>query len=532
MVQAAFDQVSNLGAAPGSTGVSGNFTLGASATELLVIVSGTQIPQPTLTATIPNSGSANVTSTTLATSTGWMTIYKSLHPPTGVQAIAVSATGTSIINVTAISFTGVTQTGTPVPNSGTSAAVSSGTIASGTNNRVVFIVAAPDAVITPAGSASIRSNQPNPAVSNTMTICVTDISGAATVSQSATLGASAGWLSVSINLIAGTAYTVGATLALALARAQAASTFGGHHWTVGSTLALATSTAATGLTQFYGPPLRYVGRPPDTSSTLVTAGYALQDVANDLVSASWVAQQVAAAAAPLVPVSWINGQITPPSGVGGYLSQAAVTTALTSGFVPDSALVADSGIAQLGSNPNNLLIPSAQLPTLVTNSLATCYDANTSGQGTVWLNSGVVLTAITHNIGEQLLAQVDIVDPGYPYIALPFAYVQGYSSIADTGPRTIGSGDNYGLLTVTALGTQSPIYGMGLCNNSPYPNYYVVTPGGYPAQNVVPTSQPPLVGDQTLQLAGCNYNGSDYTFTASTAAPLVFYVLIFPAFGG
>jgi hypothetical protein len=540
---AGFDAIANLGTSHSTAGLSGFLTLGASATVLLVEVGGflsgatTYLSLTTHTVTVGTALTPlSLLGITLngAIGTGWTEVWGLLNPPIGAQQIKIvenDGSTPAFLNGTASSYVGIAQIGPAVTNLGSPTATVPGAVSSATGNIVVNVVGSYDATLTKNAGSTQRSNMPAVATTNFVTLLHQDQPGAATVNQAAT--ASGPWGTISVNLIAGNHWTVGATQAMTVGPTAAASFVGAVHVVNAANTAMAIAPSVAGVVQALGPPLRYVGRAPDTSSTLVTAGYALKDVANDLVSSSWVAQQVSIAAANLVTAAWIGGQLNPPSGVGAYLTQSGVTAALASGYVPRSALDADSGIAQLNSS---LQVPTAQLPTLTTNSVATCYNANNPAHGTIHLTSGLTLTCLTSTIGEQLLATVNIEDPGYPYIALPFAYVQGFTSVASTGVRTVGGGDNFGLLTVTLLGQQSPIYGMGICNNDSFVNYYLVTPSAAsPVQGTTPTSQPPLVGFQTLMLTGCNLQGGgNYSFTGGTGAEtsLVFYVLTFPAFGG
>jgi hypothetical protein len=204
------------------------------------------------------------------------------------------------------------------------------------------------------------------------------------------------------------------------------------------------------------------------------------------------------------------------------VAQATVDAAL-GGFVADSALGAHSGVAQADGTGT---VPSAQLPVLSTNNVAKVFDCTTSG--TVFLPSGSTYTATTDDIGEFVIANVEIPNPGYPWIALPFAYVLGHSSAVSSGSRLLGNG-NIGFLAVTAPGEVAPIYGMGLCTADTVANYYPVVPATNGLDRVTPATQPPFQGGATLQLSACNFAGTNYTFSGTG---LVFYVLVLPALGG
>jgi hypothetical protein len=185
------------------------------------------------------------------------------------------------------------------------------------------------------------------------------------------------------------------------------------------------------------------------------------------------------------------------------------------------------------------MIPTAQLPTVTTNSLATCYDAYGS-HGSILVASGTSVTSTTQNINEIIIAQISVPDPGYPWHALPFAYVRAASGGASS-LLTSGTG-NIGCLTVVIEGNLSTFYGVGICTDDPFPSYYPLLPYGLPANTnnavagaMTPTTNPPLPpttssGQTVFQLGACNLPGiassNNYIFGGSN---LVFYILVVPA---
>lgn len=520
----ALDAVANLGTANTTAGLSQTFTLGGSATALCVLVGGY----------IASNGISNLTTRTVTcggtpmvllggincantAGRGWVELWGLISPATGSQTIAVvenKTTTASTLNVTAISYTGVSQFGTAVTNTGTTAtAVTSGAIVSSTGSRVLSVQGAVNSTMS-APSGTSRSDQPASATASTVTLLVQDAAGAATVTNTSTYAGSTGWSSVSVNLVSGSIYQVNAAANWTIARSASAS-FVGQVYQIHAAANWTMAATATAADQPLGPALRYVG-PVDTTSTLTTAAYAQADNASTLVTPTWLTQQITDAASSLVTMDWINGRVS------AYLSESAVTTALGN-YIADSQLGVDNGVAQVAGGGN---IPTGQLPTLVTNDLAQCYDA--TNDGTVFLVPDTTYTVVTNNINEFVLANVVIPNPGFPWIPLPFAYVLGYSSATASGSRLIGTG-NFGYLTVTELGTTSPIFASGLCTDDSLPNFYTVTPSVNPSTVVTPLTQVPMQGGATLQLAACNWEGSQYTFSGDS---LYFFVLVVPALGG
>jgi hypothetical protein len=523
-----FDAVANLGTANSTSGLSGSFTLGSSATCLVVLVGGffTSGNISSLTTRTCKVGTTSLTllastnnSSATATTKGYTEMWGLIGPPTGAQTISVvenKTTTAAFLNVTAISFNGVSQFGTGVTNLGTAttaSAATSGAIVSSTGSRVLSVAGTYDATLALTGSGTLRSNMPATATLNYVTLLVQDQAGAATVTNTAT--ASNGWGVCSVNLVAGTRWTVNASQALTVSRSASASFVGlvrhvnaAQSWTV-------TATASV-TAQHQGPPLRYVG-PIDTNNTITTAAYSQIDDNTFLVTPAFITQQVNAAAASLVTPAFVT------QAASAYLTQTAVNTALAA-FVPTSQLGAAHGVAQLGPDG---LIPAGQLQLpLVTNNLAKVYDATTNG--TIFLPSGNAFTVVTTNINEFVAANVNVPNPGYPWIPLPFAYIGGHSSNTSSGSRLAGNG-NYGMMTCTLAGKTLPLYGVGLATDDTLFNYYVLTPCGIATNPAVtPLNQVPLEGAQTLELGLCNWSGSQYTFSGTG---MFFYVLVVPAIG-
>ncbi len=285
--------------------------------------------------------------------------------------------------------------------------------------------------------------------------------------------------------------------------------------TVGNvSLPMTLTPSADSNVEVLGPPLRYVGRSPDTTGTLCTVSYAQKDQGAYLVTSTWTAGQITSAVANLVNETWINQQ------VANYTTQTQVTTNLEA-YIPTSSL--GSTVAQLGSNGS---IPTGQLPAVTLNNLALNYDVTTSG--TVFLLPGISHTTTTTTLGELKIGTITIPNPGYPWIPYPFAKVLGYSSATSSGSRLIGT-SNSGILTVTQQGVTSPLYGAGLFTDDPGSNYYSVVPAAIPLGPVTPLTQTPLTTGMTFELSGCNWTGTGYTYNGTG---LIFFILVLPALSG
>ncbi len=526
MPTVALDAVGTTGAAGAHStgGASWSHTIGGSATALVVGIGSFfngSTGNSSLTTHTVKVGTTPLTQLGIincgnANGNGWTELWGLINPPTGAQTITVVenvSASACFLYGNSVSYTGVGHFGTPVLNSGSGTNPTSGAIVSAVGSMVVSVQGIyDDTLSSPTGTS--RYNQPASPNASDVTLLIEDKTGAATVTQRSTPSNFNAWGVVSVNLAAGTPWTGNSSLALTVTRTATASHTGGV-WFANASLALTATATAAGVDTKLGPPLRYVGRYPDSPAVIVPASYAQTAYNATAVSLPWVDGQVATAAANLVNQAYVNQQIA------NYTTQAQVTAALAN-YVPNSALGAASGVAQINASSQ---IPTAQLPALVTNSLAVNYDAVT--QGTVYLASATTHTVSTQNLGEFPIAAVTVTDPGYPYVVWPFAYVLGSSGGVVSGSRLAGNG-NSGFLAVTPPGSNT-IYAAGVMTDDPLPNYYAATPyGSAIGIPMTPITQPPINGSLTLQLSACCWAGSSYIVSGTG---LNFYILVLPSVG-
>lgn len=274
--------------------------------------------------------------------------------------------------------------------------------------------------------------------------------------------------------------------------------------------------------------LKYVGRAPDSDSTIVPKSYADSQNANLSVTTTIVNNIIAAAAVNLTDQTYVDAQ-------DALRAHKNDVTAADNLYVALSALGAAGGVASLDGSGN---IPAGQIPAGVrTDRVAACYSVAHTGTlpllggtpnttagaiGTINLASGVTHTVSTTTVREYQLASIVIPDPGFPWKPLPFAWVQGNSS-SGTNPGTRQSGNgNYGLLTcMPPSGVSDTVYGLGLCTASYVTDTYAMTP--YAATNQTHTSVPAINGSLELDLYGCLWSGTTYTFVGTN---LNFLVLV------
>jgi hypothetical protein len=264
--------------------------------------------------------------------------------------------------------------------------------------------------------------------------------------------------------------------------------------------------------------LKYVGRVPDSDATLANKAYADVDNANTAVTNAFIDQQVANQGHDLVNQAFVDQQ------VANYAPTTAVDAAL-SAYAPITALGVASGVAQADGTG---LIPSAQLPTLVTNRLALSYNIATTG--TNFLGSASYTTTTT-NVNEYIIASIPIPDPGFAWYPLAFAYISAQTGGSSSGSRFVGNG-NFGYLTVSPpAAVSATIYAAGICTDSPITNWYQAMPSAIASnttQPQTPTNTPPILGGLTLNLAACCWQGNAYTWNGPG---LVFHIIVIPAIG-
>lgn len=260
--------------------------------------------------------------------------------------------------------------------------------------------------------------------------------------------------------------------------------------------------------------LSYVGRYPDNDATVVHKSYADAQNASTQVTNAFIDSACTAASAGLVSPAYVTQQ------VAFYLSQTQTNTALASVAVPTTQLGAANGIAR--SDSGNA-VPSAQLPNVIlTDRVAQCYDLTS---GTTYLTGTHQVT--TTNFREYLIASIPVPDPGYPWIPLPFAQVQGQAFGLTPPPSRYKGIGNFGLLTVAPpAGVSNTVYGVGICAGDIYPIHYPVYPYSGTNGQVNPTTVPPVNGSLTLNLTGSCWSGTGYQYNA---VGLSFFVLVVPA---
>lgn len=261
--------------------------------------------------------------------------------------------------------------------------------------------------------------------------------------------------------------------------------------------------------------LQYVGRAPDTDSSLVPKSYADTLNSSIQVTTGFTSTQISSAAANLTTQTYVDSQNAL------WAKQAAVTTADNT-FLPATSLNAALGAAGLTSAGN---IITAQLPSsgIITDRVTQCYSIGAlSGQagllggtlGTVTHATGTILingshTVTTPTAREFQMCSLSLPDPGFPWVPMCYGLVQGDSSGGSTPTYRSQGNSNYGVLYVLPPGSNQP-YGIAVCTSSIKTNTYPIL--SYAAANQTPSTVTPITGPLELDVWASCLSGNSYTF--------------------
>jgi hypothetical protein len=260
-------------------------------------------------------------------------------------------------------------------------------------------------------------------------------------------------------------------------------------------------------------PLQYVGRLPDSDSTVVPKSSADALSAELAVTTAYVNAQAALVAEGLTTKAYVDAQ-------DALLATQAQVIAADAAYVPLTKLGVANGVASLDSSGN---LTASQVPTsLLTD--RTIQSQTCSGAG-ILLVPGASHTVSTTSPREYQLGTIEVADPGFPWRPLPFAWVQGGDLNATAPPTQQAGTGNFGLLSVMPpQGVSDIVYGVGLCTDSYLPDTYLVTP--YAGAGQTPSQAPAIVGSMELDLFGCVASGSEYTYLGNG---FVYFIQIVPS---
>ena len=263
--------------------------------------------------------------------------------------------------------------------------------------------------------------------------------------------------------------------------------------------------------------LQYVGRTPDSDSSIINRSYADALDETLIVTDGYVNSVISTKATPLQTPTYVDQQDL-------LRAHKLSVDIMDENYVPLTDLGQPNGVA---TTDNNGSITVSQIPsTAVTNRTSLYYEA--ASQGIITLQPGHTQQVTnTSNSREATLASIIVPDPGYPWYPLCFAFVQGKSGGTDPGQGHTNT--NIGQLVVQPpQGVSDSIYAATICLSSMSYNLHTLLPHarvGNPA--VTPLTFPAVTGSLQLDLYGSCYTGSSFWWSGDG---LAYYILVFPAF--
>lgn len=264
------------------------------------------------------------------------------------------------------------------------------------------------------------------------------------------------------------------------------------------------------------PPLKYVGRSPDSDSSVVTKTWTDGQAATVAITTANVNAAIATQAGFLSTQTYVDAQ-------HALFATKAAVDAHQATYVNATQKGVANGVAAVDSSGNLL---AGEIPAGVsTDSITLCYTP--ASAGTVALTPGTSHTVTSTTPTEYTAATITIPDPGYPYIPLPFVYIAGIAGGA--APSRDSGSSKYGQIMVMPPFPSTTIYGFGICTASTHLNYHVALPYASAVLagiNVTPLTQPPVIGSITLNLNLSCWSGNSFSFNGTG---MIFYVLVFPS---
>jgi hypothetical protein len=253
------------------------------------------------------------------------------------------------------------------------------------------------------------------------------------------------------------------------------------------------------------PPIRYVGRTPDSDTSVVPRSYVNTRYDTIRVDDDYINSEVAAqaSAAGLVNPAYVDQQ-------DNLRALKTAVDAADQNYVPTTQVGQANGVVPLD---NNSYVTSPYLPTVQTNRKPLFVPATSiiiSGQ----------YQATSNNPKEYQAASLTIPDPGYPYVPLIFAQVLGGSTLGASANRMMGTG-SYGQISV--LRNDDTKYSWCLTTAHRHMAMHTALP--FADNSVNPGNRLPIEGAVDFSLWLSLWSGSTYTFAS---AGLTFFALVYP----
>lgn len=239
--------------------------------------------------------------------------------------------------------------------------------------------------------------------------------------------------------------------------------------------------------------MKYTGRYPDADSSIAPKGFVDARYDGVKVDSTYVAGEIATQAANLVVPSYVDTQ-------DALRAHKTDVDTADGGYLPLTQRGAASGVAPLDGSA---VVPSANLPSGIQTERKPIFLPAT----TVPFTSTQVLTTVA--LKGYRAATLTIADPGFPYIPLFFAMVQGASVNGTQSDPMLGTG-NFGQIAVLRDSDDAK-YSWCLTGSQKALDFSLCVP--FADNSITPVTRPPLTGAQAFSLWFGLFSGSTYSFT-------------------
>lgn len=251
--------------------------------------------------------------------------------------------------------------------------------------------------------------------------------------------------------------------------------------------------------------LKYVGRVPSTDYSLANKKYADGRYNTVRVDPTYIAGQVGLVTGNLATKDYVDQQ----DALRAKKIDAANADSL---YLHNDRRDAANGVAPLNGTTQ---IPAFNIPSTISlNRKPIVVPADQ-----ILMTGNQDLT--TPSAKGFRAATLTIADPGYPYIPLCFATVQGGALLAPQNVTRQYGTPNFGQLSV--LSPDNTRWAWCLCTGVKTLAHYTTVPVG--DQNINPTTRPPVEGNLTLELWLGLQTGTTYSFRTTN---LSFYAIVMP----
>jgi hypothetical protein len=252
--------------------------------------------------------------------------------------------------------------------------------------------------------------------------------------------------------------------------------------------------------------LLLVGKAPNSDGSVVDRAYVGGRWGEVKVDLDYVNEQASLYSINMVDTHYVD------AGDSGRAKRVDVDAA-DALYVLKSDKGVVGGVATIGSDG---YIPDAQLGTVQTDRIPTYVN------GTIILSGTKTVT--TTLIREYVAGTLEIADPGYDYVVLPFAQIQAAPILAVPPATPMTGTPNYGKIAIVGPAPTNEVFSQGICSGAAQFDFYTSVP--YALKDATPLNVPPRQGDLNLDLCLSLFSGNTYSFSS---LGIMLYAFVYPA---